>query len=104
MKNEILNLLAANGISNDLRFPVWLYQIENITIKNKRFLKAYLFNRQFDDSQTNRIHFIHEGKEYICESFSIVNKYNDLNVFECFFEIAPEDQSSELKIIKEMPY
>lgn len=102
MYNEILSLLEKNDLKNDLSFPIWIYQTENIIVKNKRYFKIYLFNRYYDGAALNRITFLHNGKEYSCDSFSVVSNYNDSNVVGCAFELELEDMNSDLAIKEEI--
>lgn len=102
MNEKVLNLLAQSKIENDLSLPIWIYKIENITVKNRRFLKVYFLNRLFNGVETNQIVVQHQEKEYAIDRFETVSEYHDKNIFGGMVEIPLEDAEEDIVIQKEI--
>ncbi|MBR4444845.1 MAG: hypothetical protein IKS37_03000 [Solobacterium sp.] len=102
LQKEPLELLSRSYITNDLSLPYWIYQIENIVVTARRFLKVYLLNRTGDGSQINRITFQHAGKDYVISDFRRVSKYDDPNYMGCVIEVDLEDTAEDLMIVQEI--
>lgn len=102
MNVKVLNLLAESGLKNDLSFPVWIYKIENIAVKSKRYLKIYYVNRYFNGAEPNQIILKHDDREYTCSRFETVSEYRDVNVFGGLVEIPMEDTGTDVTIVREV--
>lgn len=102
MEPRVLNILADNNLTNDPSFPYWLYKIEFVFVSGKSFIKAFLFNKEFDNKEISLITFSYNNKEYKSTKFNIVSEYNNTNIVGVAFEIDKYDKEVQLKIIREV--
>ena len=102
MFNEIYAILSQNALENGLSFPVWIYNVENVRVKDRRYLKVYLFNRNFNLQPISEISFDHNGTEHTVRNFEVISSYGNPNVVGCLIQIQPDDLTRDLTIVKEI--
>ena len=102
MNLEVLHRLEETQIKNDLALPFWLYKTEEVFVCNRRFIKAFLFNKGFDHKNIEQITFICNGIEYTSDKFSVVSEYKDENIVGVAFEIPADDTDADITIVKEV--
>ncbi|MBR4444844.1 MAG: hypothetical protein IKS37_02995 [Solobacterium sp.] len=102
MEREPLSLLSQSSIQNDIALPIWVYAVEKVVVKAKRYLKIYLMDRTGSRDEINRITFVHNGKDYEGTDFRPVSKYSSDNYKGCVIEVELDDSSDDLSIQQEI--
>lgn len=102
MNLEVLNILEKRQIKNDPTFPFWLYKTEEVLVSKKCFIKAFLFNKEFDHKNIEQVTFIRNGVEYSINKFNVVSEYKDENIVGVAFEIPTDDLAVDITIVKEV--
>lgn len=101
IKNIFLKL-NDKDIYNDMEFVFWIYNIENLIVDNKRYLKIYLFNRNNSTQQLNSITFKYYDRIYTINSFSIVSEYETPKIIGCICEIDISYSKNSVTVISEI--
>ncbi len=102
MNLEVFQKLEKRQIKNDLALPFWLFETEEVIVSKKRFIKAFLFNKEFDHKNIEQITFMRNGIEYSSDKFNVVSEYKDENIVGVAFEIPADGLNTDITILKEI--
>lgn len=106
MERLIISLyekIKKNNIKNKLSSLYWIYDIDNIIVKEggliKRYIKVLFFNRQFNENENlMRLYLSINGKSILQDSFQIVSEFKNKNVmgFVTQIDLAEEEKNVEI--------
>jgi len=98
MNNKVWESLIGSGIKNDATLPLWIYKVENLVVKDQRYLKVYLFKNQEISGVIASVTIEHEGEIYTAKEFKPVSEFNDPDIKGALFKIPMDKESAEVKI------
>lgn len=101
MNKLIFKMMSEYKESNDIAFPIWIFDVQNVFYEGKRYLKIWVFNRFFDSRVINSMTVEYEGQEYSLSHFSVSSTYDDENILGAVLPIELNQESTIVKIKEE---